>query len=129
MEGVALQWFISYLEERLQQVKIGDSWSLAKFLMFSVPQGSVLGPLLFLIYMLPLHHLILAHGLNLHGFADDNQLYLTISDPADAGTVSAHCAQIEACVVDINKWMTASKLKLNNDKTEILVLGTDQRVN
>ena len=128
VEGVALDWFTSYLTGRLQQVRIGDSWSLAKFLLYSVPQGSVLGPLLFLIYILPLYRLILAHGLGSHGYADDRQLYLVIEDPGNLVMVTAGCQQIERCVVDVHKWMTANKLKLNEDKTEIQVFGTAQRV-
>ena len=69
INGVAHAWFESYLTRRTQRIRIGDAWSLAKFLLYCVPQGSVLGPLLFLIYILPLHHLILSQGLQVHGYA------------------------------------------------------------
>ena len=58
INGVAHAWFELYLTGCTQRIQIGDAWSLAKFLLYCVPQGSVLGPLLFLIYILPLHHLI-----------------------------------------------------------------------
>ena len=109
-------------------MKVGNAWSLAKFLMFSVPQGSVLGPLLFLIYLLPLHRIVMSHGLQLDGYADDNQLFITIKDPANPWLVASQCARIQECIDDVNSWMMSNMLKLNNDKTEILVLGTDQRV-
>ena len=63
INGVAHAWFESYLTGCTQRFQIDDVWSLAKFLLYCVPQGSLLGPLLFLIYILPLHHLILSHGL------------------------------------------------------------------
>ena len=85
-------------------------------------------PLLFLIYILPLYRLIHVHGLGSHGYADDRQLYPVIEDPGNLSTVTAGCQWIERCVVDVHKWMTANKLKLNEDKTEIQVFGTAQRV-
>ena len=72
VEGVALDWFTSYLTGRLQQVTIGDSWSLAKYLLYCVPQGSMPGPIVFLIYILPLYRLIQSDGLGAHGYADDS---------------------------------------------------------
>ena len=87
IEGMAHAWFASYLTGRMQRVRIGEAWSLAKFLLFCVPQGSVLGTLLFLIYILPLHRLILSHRLSVHGYADDTQVYLSISDPTNSDSV------------------------------------------
>ena len=96
INGVAHAWFESYLTGHTQRIRIGDSWSLAKFLPYCVPQGSVLGPLLFLIYILPLHHLILSHGLQVHGYADDTQVYLSISDPANLDTTLQECTRLRA---------------------------------
>ena len=63
--GPALEWFRSYLGDRTLQVQIDDSFSASQEVLWSVPQGSVLGPLLFLIYLLPLGILIRKHGLEL----------------------------------------------------------------
>ena len=108
INGVTHTWFESHLTGRTQQFRIGDAWSLAKFLLYCVPQGSVLGPLLFLIYILPLHHLILSHGLLVHG--------------ANPDTTQQECTRLESCLTDIHLWMSANKLKLNTDNTEVLVV-------
>ena len=127
INGVAHAWFELYLTGRTQRIRIGDAWSLAKFL-YCVPKGSVLGPLLFLIYILQLHHLILSHGLQVHGYADDTQVYLSISDPANLDTMRQECTRLESCLSDIHLWMSANKLKLNTDMTEVLVVGTERKL-
>ena len=128
INGVAHAWFESYLTGRTQRIRIGDAWSLAKFLLYCVPQGSVLGPLLFLIYILPLHHLILSHELQVHGYADDTQVYLSISDPANPDTTGQECTRLESCLTDSHLWMSINKLKLNTNKTEVLVVGTELKL-
>ena len=74
----ALAWFKSYLSGRTLRIKIDKSFSELQDILWSVPKGSVVGPLLFLIYLLPLGKLIRKHGLELHIYADDTQLYLAI---------------------------------------------------
>ena len=65
--GTALKWFSSYLTECYQCVKIGSTLSNLQKLLFSIPQGSVLGPLLFALYTSPLSTLIGKHkGVNFH---------------------------------------------------------------
>ena len=72
--GVVLEWFKSYLSDRLQCVKIGSILSDAKKLLFGVPQGSVLGPILFSLYTTPLSKVIQNHpGIGFHFYADDTQ--------------------------------------------------------
>ena len=124
VNGLVLKWFESYLSERTQRIQINDKLSKLICLIFGVPQGSVLGPLLFLIYMLPLHHLILSHGLKMHGYADDTQLYLSFTNPTNPDAVQHGCEVIERCLMDIHSWMTENKLKLNSNKTEIILFGT-----
>ena len=123
--GQALEWFRSYLGDRTLRVHIDDSFSASQEILWFVPQGSVLGPLLFLIYLLPLGILIRKHGLELHAYADDTQLYISIK-PINQRVVDEGVAKLENCLTDIYTWMSQNKLKLNADKTEVLVMGTPQ---
>ena len=114
--GPALEWFRSYLGDRTLRVQIDDSFSASQEILWSVPQGSVMGPLLFLIYLLPLGILIRKHGLELHAYADDTQLYISIK-PINQRVVDEGVAKLENCLTDIYTWMSQNKLKLNADKT------------
>ena len=116
--GSALKWFSSYLTERFQSVKIGSTLSDLQKLLFGVPQGSVLGPLLFSLYTSPLSTLIGKHkGVKFHFYTDDSQLYVHLSHM----NASAAFDKLNRCLQDVKEWMSASKLKLNPDKTEFIL--------
>ena len=118
IKGVALQWIRSYLTGRFQSVSVKGSTSSSKLLNFGVPQGSVLGPLLFSIYISPLGNLIRHLNLNFHQYADDNQLYLSFTKSNTASAISS----IQSGVLQIKEWMTQNKLKFNDSKTEVLYI-------
>ena len=113
--GTALKWFSSYLTDRTYQVSWKGLLSSPRTLRTGVPQGSVLGPLLFSLYTKTLGTVISAHNLSYHCYADDTQLFLSFP-PSDTQVKE----RITACLADISQWMTAHHLKLNPDKTELL---------
>jgi len=74
IRGAALDWFQSYLSNRVECVRRGSARSTQKIVRFGVPQGSVLGPLLFILYTAGLIDLIEGYGLHPHLYADDTQI-------------------------------------------------------
>ena len=82
----------------------------------------MLGPVLFNIYLLPLSDIIRRHNLRHHFYADDTQLY--ISATPTQSDVYSKIKQLEACSEDIKHWMTLNYLKLNDEKTDVLIIGS-----
>ena len=121
ISGDALDWFKSYLSNRVQRVIIGDTVSECKSLNFGVPQGSVLGPKIYCMYTKPISDIIAGHGLSHHCYADDTQLYIAIEHSAN---LHSELLRMERCVADIRNWMRHNMLKLNDDKTELIVFAS-----
>lgn len=117
IKGNALLLLESYLTEREQEVSLFDSISIPLKLRFGVPQGSVLGPVLFSLYSSKLSKIMAAHGVNYHLYADDTQIYLPISD------ITSCRLKITCIMSDIKLWMLERKLKLNEGKTEVILIN------
>ena len=117
----ALMLLKSYLSDRFQRVLVGQSVSGPAPLLYGVPQGSVLGPVLFSVYTSSLSLLLEAHGVTYHFYADDTQIYVKITNIADTKR------KIELLTSDVRTWMKTRKLKLNESKTEILIIRGNRR--
>ncbi len=116
LSATALAWFASYLSNRVLKVSIKKTLSSECPLRFGVPQGSVVGPILFTMYSAPLQEIITAHGLNCLTYADDTQLYVIFHPDERQSALS----KLLLCVGDIKSWLTSNKLKFNDSKTEVL---------
>ena len=112
--GTVLDWMRSYLVGRRQYIRYNGLTSSTTVVQFGVPQGSVLGPLFFILYTAPVFHIAEELGFFIHGYADDLQLYdhCLACDTAQLSVRLAHC--IEA----MGQWISSNRLKLNASKTE-----------
>jgi hypothetical protein len=118
--GDALSWIIAYLTNRKQVVFINGKKSAAKPVVCGVPQGSVLGPLLFLVYLTGLKDIISPFGVGYMLYADDLQLYAETT-VADLGST---ISRMEGCITAVKSWLAASLLTLNESKTEWMIIGS-----
>ena len=116
-----LKWFISYLSGRTQFVQIDDTKSHLKLSQFGIPQGSILGPMIFNLYVSDLR--------------DNLDLSTSCSQYADDTSLYTHCAvrELESTTYDLNEsltklgsWSKDSNLDLNPNKTKFTVLSTQK---
>ena len=121
--GLASDWFKSYLQNRKYCVKIDDAMSDVEDLTYGIPQGSVVGPKCFTLYIQPVQEIIRKHGFLYHMYADDIQVYAEF-DPCSQTDVGQTLQRLSNCVKDIQNWMFVNKLKLNQDKTEFIIFAS-----
>ena len=120
--GTALKWFHSFLTNRTQRVGIGTSISDPLPLLFGVPQGSVLGPVLFNIYSRSLSAVFSDSGFSSSGYADDNSGLRVFTSGFQT---EALITSIADCLHNVKAWMDSYFLKLNENKSEIIVFGSE----
>lgn len=126
--GEIIAWLSSYLTNRSQSVEIGNTESDKIALTVGVPQGSLLGPNLFLKYITPIGEICRKHKIGYHGYADDTQNYLAFRI-TEQGSRQKCIEKLQNCILEIRDFMVVNKLKLNEDKTEFLLVGTKQQLN
>ena len=125
IKETALQWFTSYLTGRSSRVSVNGKYSETHYTRFGVPQGSVLGPQLFTMYIRPVGDIIKRHDLQYHLYADDTQIYCSF-DPRNQASLDEACNKLETCIGELSRWMTSNMLKLNEDKSEIILLSSSR---
>uniref|UniRef100_A0A672ZSA2 Reverse transcriptase domain-containing protein n=1 Tax=Sphaeramia orbicularis TaxID=375764 RepID=A0A672ZSA2_9TELE len=124
MSGPVLDWFSSYLTSRSFTVSINNFQSDSADLLCGVPQGSVLGPVLFLLYVLPLGHIIRQYSdVSYHLFADDIQIYCSFSS-----SEPHKLSSLINCLSELKQWLNDNSLQLNSSKTETLIIAPDSAI-
>ena len=120
IQGVASDWFKSYLSNRMQKCSVNGFLSHNQTLHCGVPQGTILGPLPFLIYINDLPN-CLAHS-KTRMYADDTNLSVAGNNVLDIEQ------NLNQDLENVNEWLIANKLTLNQSKTEFMLIGSRQRI-
>ena len=117
--GIVKNWFASYLHNRKQFVSINGFKSSLKIIKYGVPQGSVLGPLLFLIYINDLS-VAVKHS-TVHHFADDTNLLFVHR------SLISLCKKVNHDLKGITDWLNANRISLNANKTEFVIFRSPRK--
>ena len=124
--GHVIKWLTSYLTNRHFAVTIGTVKADKLLMLYGVPQGSLLGPLLFILYTKEAANIALKYGLKIQLYADDTQLYMAFDPMQDFDDMEQRFAD---CMNEIKAWMRSHFLKLNMDKTDIMFFGSRHNTN
>jgi len=118
-----IAWSASYLAGCTQYVRTEASRSISLEVLYGVPHGLILSPILFLLYVADLQQLAKHHGLHQYCYADDTQTY-GFRDPSDVDTLQEH---LSVCTDKVLSWMMSNQLQLNPSKTEVLWCSSARR--
>ena len=124
ISGTVLDGIASYLTGRTQFVGFNGQSSKTVPVTSGVPQGSVLGPILFLTYTATVVLVVRKHGFNVRAYADDLQIYDHTAPSGMAGLLQ----RMAICIEDVSTWMSSNRLCLNLSKTELIWLGSSRRL-
>ena len=119
----ALVWFQSYLSNRKPRIVTENNLSDEFNLSCGIPQGSCLGPVLFLLCGSELFEVIRKHFPSAHAFADDTQIYFSFNPESQLAQDNA-VSTIKMCIADIRFCMVSYRLMINDFKTEFLIIGS-----
>jgi hypothetical protein len=124
VSGSAIAWFESYLSDRVQSVRLGTDRSANSPVYCGVPQGSILGPLLYVLYTADIIPLVESMQSSVHLYADDTQLYgaCPVVESVDLAR------RILRTVDAVSLWMASNRLRLNLDKTQFMWFGSRQQL-
>ena len=126
LSGIVLKWFESFLKGRKQAVTVNGSKSKYLDNRFGVPQGSVLGPVLFNIYVHSLISYLEKHGFSIHGYADDHQIFKAFRIEFQFATLRY---SLPKCLSLVASWMKRYFLKLNAGKSQVIVFTPESQSN
>lgn len=126
IKGNALSWFTSFLKGRCQCIRLGKTLSEVILIKFGVPQGSVLGPVLFNLYLRSIYLTVKKLRFDILGFADDHQISKSFLQCNQMATLTV---QMKECFRVIKWWMNKYYLQLNDSKTQIIVFGPRKVLN
>ena len=124
ISGTVLSWLHSYISGRSQSVRVGSASSSSVSISAGVPQGSVLGPMLFSCYISPIASIVSSYNLGLQQYADDTQVYLALT----ATTITYQLTTLSNCLSALHTWFSHNGLSLNASKSEAILFGTRQRL-
>jgi len=123
IQGSILTWIKSYLVDRTQFVRLGTANSVATNCLCGVPQGSVLGPLLFVAYISSTANIAEHFGIGHHQYADDTQVYVALS----RNDVTTAVANLHNGLAALHRWFSQNGLVINPDKSEVVLFATTQQ--
>ena len=119
IRGVMLSWFKSYLRNRKQYVSIKNFSSSISNITLGVPQGSVLGPVFFLLYINDMHRS--SDQLRFVHFADDTAVFASDSD------INGVHASVNRKLVGVDNWLKTNRLSLNVSKSSYMIISNQKK--